>query len=87
MPLRAACIIFHFLLRTTPLTHGRGPLTEHTECPLLGHIAERPQTLERLQAGRVLPLRNNTTLLRLHQVLPHQTPRRLRRSSVPNLRM
>lgn len=60
-------------------------LLKQLERALLRDISQLTQTLDRLQASRVLLLANNAALLRLHQVLLRQPTGRVLGRAVENL--
>ncbi len=58
---------------------------EELECPLLGHIAELLELLNRLEASSVLALADDATGPCLHKVLLLQTTGGVVCSTMPNL--
>ncbi len=61
-------------------------LLKQLEGALLGDKASLAEAREGLEAGRVLLLADNATILGLHQILLHQATGRVFRRTVPNLR-
>jgi hypothetical protein len=70
----------------SPLSNSILYLLKQLERALLRDISKLTQTLDRLQASRVLLLADNAALLRLHQVLLRKPTGRVLSRAVENLR-